>query len=101
MDETTRRARELNALENIAADLERLRVLKEHGLGVRPEYDPDGGSYVPETFATPSSSVGCLYLNRWGNLAGVRGARVACSPRRIITARKGIRAPLSVVEARG
>jgi hypothetical protein len=53
MDETTRRARELNALENIAVDLERLRVLKEQGLGVRLEYDPDGGSYVPETFAAP------------------------------------------------
>jgi len=53
MDETTRRARELNALENTAADLERLRVLKEHGLGVHPEYHADGGSYVPETFAAP------------------------------------------------
>jgi hypothetical protein len=49
MDEKTRRARELDALELIAAELENLRVLKEHELGVRLEYDPDGGGpYVPE-----------------------------------------------------
>jgi hypothetical protein len=48
MDEQTRRARELDALELIAAELENLRVLKEHELGVRLEYDPDGGGpYVP------------------------------------------------------
>jgi hypothetical protein len=48
MDEQTRRARELDALELIVAELERLRVLKEHELGVRLEYDPDGGGpYVP------------------------------------------------------
>jgi hypothetical protein len=41
MDEPTRRARELDALEIIAAELERLRVLREHELGVRLEYDPD------------------------------------------------------------
>ena len=47
MDENTRRARELDALENIAAGLERLRVLKEHELGVRLEYAPVGsGPYV-------------------------------------------------------
>lgn len=34
-DENTRKARELDALEVIAAELERLRVLKEHELGVR------------------------------------------------------------------
>jgi hypothetical protein len=35
MDEETRKGRELDALELIAAELERLRVLKEHELGVR------------------------------------------------------------------
>jgi len=35
MDENTRKARELDALELIAAELERLRVLKEHELGVQ------------------------------------------------------------------
>ena len=42
VDEQTRRGRELDALENIAAELERLRVLKEHELGVRVEYPPEG-----------------------------------------------------------
>ena len=42
MDEQTRRARELDALEIIAAELERLRVLKEHELGVRLEHPPSG-----------------------------------------------------------
>lgn len=47
MDEQTRKARELDALEVIAAELERLRVLKEHELGVRVEEDEDGsGPYV-------------------------------------------------------
>jgi hypothetical protein len=32
----------------IAAELEKLRVLKDHELGVRLEYDPDAGPYVPE-----------------------------------------------------
>lgn len=32
----------VDALENIAADLEWLRVLKEHELGVRLEYAPEG-----------------------------------------------------------
>jgi hypothetical protein len=35
MDEQKRRERELEALELIAAELERLRVQKEHELGVR------------------------------------------------------------------
>jgi hypothetical protein len=49
MDEQTRRARKLDALELIAAELENLRVLKEHELGVRLGYDPDGGGpYVTE-----------------------------------------------------
>ena len=47
MDERQRRARELDALELIAAELEKLRILKEHELGVRLGYDPDaGGPYV-------------------------------------------------------
>jgi hypothetical protein len=49
MDEQQRRARELDALEIIAAELEALRVLKEHELGVRLEEAPEGsGPYVPE-----------------------------------------------------
>jgi hypothetical protein len=49
MDERKRRARELDALELIVVELEKLRVLKEHELGVSLEYDPDGpGPYVPE-----------------------------------------------------
>jgi hypothetical protein len=48
MDEQQRRARELDALELIAEELWNLRVLEEHELGVRLEYDPDGGGpYVP------------------------------------------------------
>jgi hypothetical protein len=37
--------RTLDALENIAAELERLRVLREHELGVRVEQD-EHGPYV-------------------------------------------------------
>jgi division protein CdvB (Snf7/Vps24/ESCRT-III family) len=48
MDEQTRKARELDALENIVKELERLRILKEHELGVRLEEAPEGsGPYVP------------------------------------------------------
>jgi hypothetical protein len=48
MDERTRRARQLHALENIATELLRLRVLKEHELGVELEGAPEGsGPYVP------------------------------------------------------
>ena len=47
MDEKTRKWRELDALENIAVELWRLRVLKEHELGVRLEESPDGEPYVP------------------------------------------------------
>ena len=37
-----------DAPELIAAELENLRVLKEHELGVKLEFDPDGGGpYVP------------------------------------------------------
>jgi hypothetical protein len=35
MDEQNRRERELDALELIVAELEKLRLLKEHELGVR------------------------------------------------------------------
>jgi hypothetical protein len=45
MDEQTRRARELDALEIIAAELERLRMLKEHELGARVR-DVEGDLYV-------------------------------------------------------
>ncbi len=47
MDEKTRRARELDALKNIATELLRLRVLKEHELGVRLEENADAEPYVP------------------------------------------------------
>src|SRR5919107_52937 len=50
MNEQTRKARELDALQLIAAELENLRVLEEHELGVKLEYDVDaGGPYEPET----------------------------------------------------
>ena len=39
MDDPTQRT--IDALENIAADLERLRILKEHELGVVVEPEPD------------------------------------------------------------
>jgi hypothetical protein len=51
MDEKTRKWRELDALENIAVELCRLRVLKEHELGVRLEESPDGEPYVPSPYA--------------------------------------------------
>jgi hypothetical protein len=48
MDEQIRKVRELDALENIVRELERLRVLKEHELGVRLEQSKEGGGpYVP------------------------------------------------------
>jgi hypothetical protein len=50
MDEKTRKWRELDALENIATELMRLRVLKEHELGVRLEESPDGEPYVPSLY---------------------------------------------------
>jgi hypothetical protein len=40
--------RTIDALELIAAELERLRVLKEHELAVRLEYDAGSGPYVPK-----------------------------------------------------
>jgi hypothetical protein len=40
-----RRARELDALEVIGWELEKLRVLKEHELGVKLEYERDEGFY--------------------------------------------------------
>lgn len=45
MDERTRRLRLLDAAENIAAELERLRLLKEHELSARVVYD-QGNLYV-------------------------------------------------------
>jgi hypothetical protein len=49
MDEKTRQWRELDALENIVRELERLRVLKEHELGVELKEASEGsGPYVPK-----------------------------------------------------
>ena len=45
MDERKRRARELDAMEVIGWELEQLRVLKEHELGVSLEFDRDNGYY--------------------------------------------------------
>ena len=42
MDERQRKARELDALEIVAEELEKLRILKEHELGVRLEHPPEG-----------------------------------------------------------
>ena len=42
MDEQTRQERTLDALESIAADLERLRLLREHEIGVRVVTDEEG-----------------------------------------------------------
>jgi hypothetical protein len=47
MDEETRKARELEALEIIAEQLELLRVLREHELGVRVEDDEGSLNVVP------------------------------------------------------
>jgi hypothetical protein len=48
MDEETRKARELDALENIVRELERLRILKEYELGIELKEAPEGsGPYVP------------------------------------------------------
>ena len=48
MDRTTERT--VEALDNIAIELMRLRVLKEHELGVQLEQDAHG-PYVPAPFA--------------------------------------------------
>jgi hypothetical protein len=45
MDELERILRLVDAAENIAAELERLRLLREFELGVRVEYS-DGNPYV-------------------------------------------------------
>jgi hypothetical protein len=47
LDELERMLRLVDALENIAIEMERLRVLKEHELGVRLEYGEGGDPYVP------------------------------------------------------
>ena len=45
MDEETREARTLETLEHVAAELEKLRMLREHELGVKVE-DVEGSLYV-------------------------------------------------------
>jgi hypothetical protein len=45
MDEETRKERQLEALEHIAAELEKLRMLKEHELGAKVE-DVEGSLFV-------------------------------------------------------
>jgi hypothetical protein len=45
MDEKTHKLREVDALENIAVELERLRMLKEYELSARVE-DDEGSLYV-------------------------------------------------------
>ena len=45
LDQYLRRV--LDALEGVHSELEELRILKEHELGVRIQPDPDHGSYVP------------------------------------------------------
>ena len=49
MDEKTRKWRELDAVENIATELMRLRVLKEHELGVRLEESPTASLTCPQS----------------------------------------------------
>ena len=45
MDEETRKGRTLDALEAIAAELERLRMLREHELGIQV-VDEEGSLFV-------------------------------------------------------
>ena len=45
MDEQTRRARELDALELIAAELEKLRMLREYEIGAEVR-EAEGNLYV-------------------------------------------------------
>jgi hypothetical protein len=48
MDELERTIRLIDAAENIAREMEALRVLKEHELGVELQYgEYGGGPYVP------------------------------------------------------
>ena len=48
MEEYTRKACELDALEIVASELERLRILKEYELGVELKEASEGsGPYVP------------------------------------------------------
>jgi hypothetical protein len=49
VDELERMMRLVDALENIAAEMERLRVLKEYELNVRLEYEAGIGPYVPRS----------------------------------------------------
>ena len=48
MDEETRKARTLDALELIAGELEKLRLLKEHELGVRIEHEEGDPFVMPD-----------------------------------------------------
>ena len=48
MDEETRAARTLDALELIAGELEKLRLLKEHELGVRIEHEEGDPFVMPD-----------------------------------------------------
>jgi hypothetical protein len=54
MNEAQLMSRLLEAAENAALELERLRLLKEHELGVRIEYS-DGDPYVKVTERSPRS----------------------------------------------
>ena len=45
MDEQTRKGRQLDALETIAAELEKLRLLKEREIGMRV-VDEEGSMFV-------------------------------------------------------
>ena len=46
MDEDRRQERVLEALERLAADVERLRLLREHELGVRVVPDEEGNLLI-------------------------------------------------------
>ena len=48
MDERTRRERQLEALELLAEEVEKLRMLREHEMGVRVE-DEEGSLFVRPT----------------------------------------------------
>ena len=45
MDERARKERQLEALEHVAAELEKLRMLREHEMGVRV-MDEEGSLFV-------------------------------------------------------
>ena len=84
MDENTRKWRELDALENIAVELWRLRVLKEHELRVRLEESPDGEPYVPTSRSNnglgPGYPSGCPGLSVANILRRGSGHYTCCWP---------------------